>query len=120
MSTSALGVWVELHEETCRGGVRVQRLLVNRRERVALTLTETEAGLVRTLDQAEDATFVDELREQGFLADSAVAPPPPVRRFNRLRTFASTLDVRTESAGPLIASIYRRGARLAFTGWGVA
>lgn len=122
MSGTALGAWVELHEESCSGGERVQRLLVNRRERVALTLTATEAELVRSLAGGEspDAAFVSELRAEGFLADSAVAPAPPVRRFNRLRTFATTLDVQVTSAGPLIASLYRRGARLAFTRWGIA
>lgn len=112
-----LGSWVEAHEEPCRGG-RTYRLLVNHRTHQAMELTDAEASLCAELnagDRTADtspaaAAFLQELREQGFLASGP--PPPPARR--RVTLSAARLDLRWSGAGRLVRAAHDHGARYLF------
>src|SRR5947207_1162773 len=96
-----LGDWVELHEERCRGD-RLYRVLVNHRDRVAITVTDQEAAMMRqlsapagpippTCDSAAGQSLLTHLRDAGYLhhGGSAAHRASHGRR-NRLRAFART------------------------------
>jgi hypothetical protein len=111
-----LGPWVEAHQEPCRGG-RTYRLLVNHRTGQAMELTGGEAAICAGLtadggppDGPDAAAFLEQLREDGFLAAS---PPPPARP-GRLTVSLSRLDLRWNGAGRLVQAAYARGARHLF------
>jgi hypothetical protein len=111
-----LGPWVEAHQEPCRGG-RTYRLLVNHRTHQAIELTDREASICARLtadgglpDDPDAATFLEQLREDGFLASN----PPPPSRPGRLTVSLSRLDLRWSGAGRLVQAAYTRGARHLF------
>jgi hypothetical protein len=107
-----LGPWVETHQEPCRGG-RTYRLLVNHRTGQAMELSSAEAAICDGLaagNGPDAATFLEQLREGGFLAAS---PPAPARP-DRLTVSLSRLDLRWNGAGRLVQAAYTRGARHLF------
>ena len=112
-AVAPLGSWVEAHAETCRGG-RTYRVLVNHLTGQVIELTDTEAEICGLVDPGQGlisspavAAFVQELREQGFLASDP--PPPPARR--TVQFSAARLDVRWTGAGRLVAAACAHGAR---------
>jgi hypothetical protein len=111
-----LGPWVETYQEPCRGG-RTYRLLVNHRTHQAMELTGSEAAICAGLtaggglpDNPDTATFLEQLREGGFLASSPPAPSRP----NRLTVSLTRLDLCWNGAGRLVQAAYTRGARHLF------
>ena len=111
-----LGPWVETHQEPCRGG-RTYRLLVNHRTHQAMELADNEAAICAEAAAGGGlphspgaATFLEQLREGGFLA----ASPPPLSRPNRLTVSLSRLDLRWNGAGRPVQAAYTRGARHLF------
>jgi hypothetical protein len=117
-----LGPWVETYQEPCRGG-RIYRLLVNHRTHQAMELTGREAAICAGLtadsglpadgglpDGPDTATFLEQLREAGFLASS----PPASSRPNRLTVSLSRLDLCWNGAGRMVQAAYTRGARHLF------
>jgi hypothetical protein len=121
--TVRLGSWVELHEEAGRG-LRMHRLLVNRRDRDTITLTVREAAFVRRLSSGSspaahddlDRALIEKLRDGGYLVSAAAAATGPGDgRLPRLREFARTLDLRSTRGSRVMAALYRHGARLVFT-----
>jgi len=110
-----LGPWVEAHTETCRGG-SAYRVLVNHRTGQLIELSAAEAAICEQLgtgpaaaDTDAVASFLAELREQGFLASD---PPPLPRR--TLRFSGARLDLRWTGAGRLVTAAYQAGARHLF------
>jgi hypothetical protein len=108
VAATTLADWVEVHTEVCRGG-RIDRLLVNHRDRVAFRPQPGELAEFEALaaDQPGESGLRTELREQGFLADS-----PPTQRARQ--SFLRTLDVHWSGADRLVQWAYARGARHAF------
>ncbi|MGH3173935.1 MAG: hypothetical protein ACRDPF_08740 [Streptosporangiaceae bacterium] len=110
-----LGSWVEAHQEPCRGG-RTYRLLVNHRTGQAMELSGAEAAICDGLaaggppGDVDAAAFLEQLREDGFLAASPPPPPQP----GRLTLSLSRLDLRWTGAGRLVQAAYARGARHLF------
>jgi hypothetical protein len=107
-----LGSLVEAHEEPCRGG-RTYRLLVNHRTAQAMELPDAEAALCAKLaagGQPADpaaAAFLQDLREQGFLASGLPTPA----RHRRLTASLARLDLRWSGAGRLVRAAHDHGAR---------
>lgn len=113
---SLLGSWVEAHQEACRGD-RAYRLLLNHRTHQAIVLSEAEEAVCRALaaghcpdDGPGTAAFLQELRDQGFLAGS---PPPPAGR-HALRLSLTRLDLSWTGADRFVHALHRRGARHLF------
>jgi hypothetical protein len=111
-----LGSWAELHQEPCRAG-HTYWLLVNHRTQAAIELTAAEAGICHQLsasghpgDTGPARSFLQELREQGFLASD----PPPAKAGRRLTVSVSALDVRWSGADRLVRAAHDRGVRHLF------
>lgn len=116
-----LGAWVQRHTERTRDG-RLLVVLVNRRDRVALSLTAEEEAALRDrvggtarpgpVAAAEVDDLLADLRAGGFLAGSAPAPSPSPAR--RVATALAELQVRWRRGDRLVQALHRRGGALLF------
>lgn len=119
-----LGAWVHRHAELTRGGRRVV-VLVNRRDRVAMTLSAAEeAALAGRVGQSRPGSgagagsgsvdvdeLVEELRAGGFLAGAAPRPTPSLPE--RAATALADLQVRFQG-DRVVQALHRRGGALLF------
>ncbi len=123
-STVTLASWMEIHDELCRGGIRRHQLLVNHCTGLALRLNEPEVALCRRLQEgvaseaeldADERSFVAELRADDALEGPPTNPADQHRPPSNKSSFLSTLDARWTGAHRLVRNIYDRGGRRLFT-----
>lgn len=116
-TTGFLGSWVEQRTEPVRGGgVLIQ--LVNRRDRVAFSLTADEAALLATNPAGLPQELLDELHAAGFSATSEGLPPPSLRK--QAVSAVVDLTIRFTRGDALVQWLYRTIARHLFTPVAVA
>ena len=107
-----LGAWVHRHTEQTRDG-RTLVVLLNRRDRVALTVSaEEEAALLERVSSGRPGSPVVEdllvdLRDGGFLAGSGPGTRPS--RAARAATALADLQVRWTRGDRLVQALHRAG-----------